>query len=330
MVNDICAAYRCGIDILLLIWPTLSCWKSGTALALTTTVAHRRRDSTVPYEYIFAQRSSSPDLSSSSSPSRPLVLIPGFAQRIDLYQVHLPALSRDRDVLIIQPLQVDDFSSSNDVSLPVQAQNLATVLDKVYSGSTVDDEIMEVDLVGFSMGARIALAAACVWNQQDLSRYRVHKLHMSGVGWQPSPEAQLLFSAWKDLLRHDNLRGWAWNVILASYSASFLLQNKERLVAWVDNLQEAHSAISLLALLEQTHHPEWIVETMAEKIPAPCNIQLQVGDEDRLVTVESVKVLCERLPCEASYSVVPSCGHAVPLESPRKWRDDVIQFLDKV
>ncbi|GKY97665.1 hypothetical protein MPSEU_000724800 [Mayamaea pseudoterrestris] len=207
----------------------------------------------------------------------------------------------------------------SDVSLPAQVKALATILDYEFGKDT------QVDIAGFSMGGRIGLAAAC------LLHGRIRKLHVTGVGLQTSERAQVHYHAWKELLRQENLQGFAWSLLMSSYHASFLLQHQNHLVSWAESLSGSHmhKPQGLLALLEQTHNPEWSVENMASQLPGTCKIHLVVGQNDQMASLGSVQALSAKLNLsEDLLTVVSTCGHAVPMESPRIWRNSILQFLD--
>jgi pimeloyl-ACP methyl ester carboxylesterase len=286
----------------LLTW--IECWKPCTAFETTTILG----------QTVHISLSKSPN-----SSNRPLVVIPGFAQSIVIYNQHLPTLSQCRDVILYQPrgtgrAPVDNY---DDLSLPAQACALISVIDSVYDKQTA------VDLAGFSMGGRIALATCCMYGD------RVDKIHLTGVALRPSEEAEAQFHAWKELLRQDNLQGFAWCALLSSYGSAFLKQHKERLVLWVEQLEKSHNTQGLLKVLEQTHKDGWHVEQMVDELLTvnPSRIRLLVGADDRFATVDQVSALRDRLQ-RSSFASAPGCGHAVPLEAPKKWRTDVMTFLE--
>ena len=256
----------------------------------------------------------------SDTTTRPLlVVIPGFSQSLELYMPHMATFSRQRDVLLFQPIGGRKSPSSQepitDVSLPAQVRALSIVLDEVCGKSR------QIDIVGFSMGGRIALAAACIL------QHRVHKLHLTGVGLQPSLQAEIQRHAWKELLQQGNIHGFAWSVLLVSYHESFLLKNQHRLAAWVENLSQSNAPLGLLALLEQTREPEWSVEKMAHRLPHNCEVHLLVGEHDQMVTEQSALALHDRLPRKGSFTIFRDHGHAIPMESPREWRNLVLECL---
>jgi pimeloyl-ACP methyl ester carboxylesterase len=282
--------------------------------------------------------------SSQLSPPRhlPLVIVPGFAQSISTYESHLPTFANERDVLIFQPRGLgqgvslgpdaegeqacplrDDHLFSN-VSLPAQAARLLNTIDLVFPG------VDQVDVAAFSLGGRIALCAALLYP------HRMRCLHLTGVSLAPSSFARTSFYAWKFMLRNENLEGVAWNSLLASYHPTFLATQESRLYRWVEQICQRHTSEGLLALLEQAYTDDWSVASMTQKaadegrIRLP-QIRLCVGQDDRMSPVESVLELAEALGLSSesgcrSVSIVENCGHAVPLEASRIWRQSIVEF----
>jgi pimeloyl-ACP methyl ester carboxylesterase len=264
----------------------------------------------------------------------PLVLVGGLAQSIASYESHLPFLSKKRSVLVYEcrgqgHIEVDENDDDDyyyaNVTLPFQAESLLQTVDNVIGDET------KVDLVGFSLGARIIMAAACVIST-DSSRIR--KMHLTGVATQRSSRAQVALEAWKQLTQNENLQGFAWSALQTTYSDDFLLSNKDRLNTWVDYLCNSNSCRGIYELLQQTH-PEskedpWHVCSMAKRlVDKNSNIKgkLVAGELDVMAPPMYAQELATLLQWEVP-TVVPKSGHAVPMEAGRAWRQDVIMFLD--
>jgi hypothetical protein len=57
--------------------------------------------------------------------------------------------------------------------------------------------------------------------------------------------------------------------------------------------------------------------------------QLLVGEYDQMSPVDQVQALEKCLGWDApSPNIIHGCGHAVPMEAPRLWRQNVLDFLD--
>jgi pimeloyl-ACP methyl ester carboxylesterase len=264
----------------------------------------------------------------------PLILLGGMAQTIASWQSHMSALSspssqnQNRLVLAYEclgqgrrpvPFNNDDENDDDgyfcNVTLPRQAEILMSVLNEVFPSAEHDEQQQQqhqqqFDLVGFSFGGRVAMATACLYPN------RIHKLHLTGVALERSDSAHLQIASWKDLLLHHDddddddinhnhnsintsnsyLRSFAWSVLLATYSPSFLRRQQHqqqqvpssssqlsacsnttttttsRLETWIHHIRSSNDRDGLLALLQQAEidnieHP-WHVASMADRLAA--------------------------------------------------------------
>lgn len=282
-----------------------------------------------------------------------LVLIGGIAQSISSWQHQIPSLSKNRRLVIYECLgqgghsrttesgnDDDDDDSSrtpplsfDNVTLPFQAELLLNTLDEIL----MDDETNVVDIAGFSFGGRVAMATAC------LRPDRVRKLHLTGVGTDRSDYGHLAIQSFKDTIISDpSLRPFAWSILLATYSSSYLRglprETLERFLNHIctNNTPEGLRAILVQAEINDETNP-WHVRNMAERIDTTKlgGIKLCVGENDQMAPREKVQLLYNKIerPDDGSgggddVDVFPNCGHAAILEAPRAWRDSLLTFLD--
>jgi pimeloyl-ACP methyl ester carboxylesterase len=250
----------------------------------------------------------------------PLVLIGGMAQTIASWQHQIPSLSKNRLVIVYECLgQGKANHNLQDVSLPKQAETLFETLDVIVGA---DDP---VDLVGCSFGGRVGMAAACSQPQ------RIRKLHLTGVASDRSNFGHLAVEAWKDNIKSDlSLRSFAWSVLLATYSADFL--RSQPIERYLTLICETNSPEGLLALLEQAEVSDtadpWHVASMAKRMSREdLDGRICVGELDQMAPVNHVQDLCQQLGW-IEPSVIPGCSHAVSLEAGRRWKDEVLLFLN--
>ena len=57
------------------------------------------------------------------------------------------------------------------------------------------------------------------------------------------------------------------------------------------------------------------------------DIRLVVGESDVLAPIQQVQELATCF--DIDYKVIADCGHSVPMESPRLWRQSVLNFINK-
>ena len=301
-----------------------------------------------------------PTLENQESSYPPLVLLGGMAQSLESWTPHLSALSRNRKVVVYECIgQGKSSSSSSDsnldltnVTLPYQAEQLLDVIEELVEedgdnhnpAAAVVPSSM-VDLVGFSLGGRVGMAAAC------LRPERFHKLYLTGVASDRSQYGRLAIRAWKDAIESDpSLRSFAWSVLLATYNSSFLCNtNIER---YIDHICRTNTPEGLLALLQQAEvsdsNDHWHVTQMADRLAllvdddsngddkttttttrmTTIQGKLCIGEQDWMAPLESARELSLRLGWDEP-TVIPECGHAVATEAPRAWRKDVLSFLNE-
>ena len=255
-----------------------------------------------------------------------LVICIGMAQTIPQYQSHVMYLAQYRNVLLYQVEGLGLFYNKNnsttsgtatsgthnssighprsDLSLPYQAMQLRQAIryfyDKHHSQYRAEERIdsshnhtmmtaIDIDLVGFSLGGRIALAFIVqVFMHQNkypldpiittttTTIIRVHKVHLTGVSMRRSPCGTVQGMIWKDLLllQNDNnsLRPFGWSILTAAYSPQFLYQNQPYLHQWVQSLCDSHTSDGILQLIKQTYDQEndstnpWSVQNMIQQI----------------------------------------------------------------
>jgi len=186
------------------------------------------------------------------------------------------------------------------------------------------------DLVGFSLGGRIAMAAACLDANERISR-----LHLTGVATERSIQGKVALLAWKELAQKNNLQGFAWSALQTTYSDVFLYENQQRLSMWINFLCANNSCDGILALLQQTHPEDandpWHVSSMARRLAdkqTPVTGRLVVGELDVMAPPCKVEELASILGWELP-TIVPNCGHAVPMEAGREWRINVVEYLNR-
>lgn len=290
---------------------------------------------------------------SSKGTNPPLIIIGGTAQTIFSWEHHIPGLSKDRDVLVYEclgqgPLSTEQcdrkMQNVSNVTLAYQAEALSDVVEAAHEQGIFQD--LCVDIAGFSLGGRIALATASV------SPHMIRKLHVTGVGAVRDEYSKVVIASWKDIVSQADeqaksgnseeatLRAFGWSTILATYSRDFIASmGSERIGAWVDGIASQNTLEGIAALLKQTHgeteKDEWSPLSIAKRINQSegsvaekdrIKGKLVVGGNDQMATPEEV----ERLGKELGWDVTllsTSAGHAVPMECAREWRADLLDFL---
>ena len=260
----------------------------------------------------------------------------------------MPGLSKDRDVLVYECLgqgplpaygDVHAMLDFSNVTLAYQAELLERVVDAAYEQGIFQGPF--VDVAGFSLGGRIALAAASLYPRL------IRRLYITGVGGARDEYAKVVISSWKDIVQANSgndeaaLRAFGWSTILTTYSHDFVASmGSNRIGAWVDGIASQNTLEGISALLQQTHGE-------VEKEESPLSLakrinqsqegiaekdrikgKLVVGGNDRMATPKEVERLGKELGWEVTV-LSASAGHAVPMECAREWRADLLGFLSE-
>eukprot|EP00532_Pseudo-nitzschia_australis_P006191 CAMPEP_0168166678 /NCGR_PEP_ID=MMETSP0139_2-20121125/2156_1 /TAXON_ID=44445 /ORGANISM="Pseudo-nitzschia australis, Strain 10249 10 AB" /LENGTH=361 /DNA_ID=CAMNT_0008083893 /DNA_START=79 /DNA_END=1161 /DNA_ORIENTATION=+ len=292
----------------------------------------------------------------------PLVLLGGIAQTKSSWDHHLGSLAKHRKVLVYECLgqgdnTMDENDNTNlDASLPAQAQRLLEQLDEILvaaHGENDNPPVVDVDVAGFSFGGRVAMATACLQmtacrgdsdgclGARTRARVRIRRLHLTGVGCDRSDYGHLAMRSFLDVIRNDpSLRSFAWSILLATYSSSYLRSLPETtLERFLVHIASSNNPNGLLAILDQAEVSDptdpWHVVNMADRLfsaglsPEDSSElnnyksivgKLCVGEFDKMAPVEEVVLLQKKLGwVPHQVDILPDCGHAVVLEKPRAW-----------
>jgi 3-oxoadipate enol-lactonase len=239
----------------------------------------------------------------------PVVFLNGMTQTTRHWASHVRVLREAVPVITFDARGQGKSDPPREVpALSVHADDVAALLDHLSLG--------EVDIVGFSHGARVALGVAT-----DHPR-RVRRLVLCSATAEPTALARTIVRSWGEILSLGGLEALSWASLTSIVGPHFLEQN-ERLLnnivkASVDRNSEEGVALLLQGLAE---FPP--LSDIAGTIGAPTLVIS--GDSDPLVTVEGARKLA-RL-CGGEHRLVEKCGHTIPIEEPEIFRDVVVGFL---
>ena len=237
-----------------------------------------------------------------------------------------------------------------------------------YQQHTTDDEDdpRTIDVAGFSFGGRISLAAATLQPNRirrlhltgvGAERDALANVHIAC--WRDILSAdttdEVDYAINHSPSCNPRMRSFAWSIILATYSKQFLASaGSDRIKTWVESVCQNNTVEGLRAILTQAHDDDngtatdlhsWTPEAMAQRIQTSQSIQkcrILVGSEDVIANPSQAFRLAEIFHVsddddgggsvddmkDTIYKVVDGCGHSVPMEAMRVWREDVLQFLN--
>ncbi|MGE0191048.1 MAG: alpha/beta fold hydrolase [Planctomycetota bacterium] len=246
----------------------------------------------------------------------PVVFLHGFFGTADDWDDVAWELADDRPVVAVdlpghepadEPLDEDEAALPTDLASAARA--VVRHLDHL--------ELTRVDIVGYSLGGRIAAALAGAAPQ------RVRKLVLIGARLEPDtdPTREARDRAWAQRLRDEGvaafLEAW-WQQPLFD-----TLRRHPDLPTWrARRLRgRADRLADVLEALTPAHQPDLVPALAAADLP----VLLVAGEHDAGYRHANTAVAA-RLP-RATVHVVPGAGHAPHLEAPDALADAVRAFL---
>lgn len=245
------------------------------------------------------------------------MLIPGSAQTITSWGPHVKALSKWRR-LIIPEFRCQGVTTTLRSRYSSMAQ-LVQDLDRLVEHLGVQ----QVDLCGFSLGGRIALAYGA--SEEN----RVRRISVTGVPLVRPPLGRTIIRSWSEGLEHEDMVASCWSFLINGYSTKFLQLNQAHLSKFVAAVVKSNDVHRLKELFRFSiaEHQEDHNSTTSCASRLSCPVQVVGGTEDRLCDIQSIIALHESIP-DSYLSVVADTGHLVPFEQPAQWRHHLLSFLD--
>lgn len=245
-----------------------------------------------------------------------LVLLNGMSQSTANWMSQTRALS-ERFEVVTYDARGQGRTPVGDVptTLDVHAADLLTLLDHL--------ELSQPALVGFSHGARVALAFAA--RHPD----RLSSLVLSSAGAGPDALRDAMIRAWAEILRLGGVEAMAWCALPDILGRAFLERHAGQLDAMVRATLQRNSAEGLGRLLEGLQgYPD--ARDDASRVTCP-TLVLGAAD-DRLVAPARARALAEALDNaeRVELDTLAECGHTAPIEQPEAWRERVVRFVTSV
>ncbi len=240
----------------------------------------------------------------------PLVFLNGMTQTTRHWRSHVRALKDERPILSYDARGQGQSDDPDEVpTLKQHTDDLVAILD--------DLSIERVDLAGFSHGARIALGIA-VYHPE-----RLRRLLLCSATASPTALARTIVRSWHRLLQNCGMEALAWASLTSILGTSFLEANEKLLDnivrASVDRNSEQGTRMLLEGLIG---FPD--VADLAGDVDAPTRVLS--ADQDPLVEPQGAQKLADL--CGGDHHLIDDCGHTIPIERPRLFRDQLTAFLD--
>jgi pimeloyl-ACP methyl ester carboxylesterase len=246
----------------------------------------------------------------------PLVLVGGMTQTLASWGAQTRPLAQTREVIVVETRgQGTTELDVRDATLPRHVADLCALLDALGVHGPVD-------VCGFSFGARVCMGLAAERPE------RVRKLATTGVALDRGVVGRLIVRGWLSCLRTGDLEALARTSLPDILGPRYLEAHAHQIEAMVEAAVARNRYDGVAALMRATTElPEgspWRSDALAVRIRAPA--WCAGGSLDRLAPPGEVAALAAALG--GRHVVFPDCGHTVPIESPERWRAELVDFLD--
>jgi pimeloyl-ACP methyl ester carboxylesterase len=196
-----------------------------------------------------------------------------------------------------------------DLTLQQHAEDLTGIFDSAG--------IDRAHLIGFSHGARVAMAVASEYSE------RVDRLVLCSMAANNTALARTAVRAWKGILDSGGgLEALAWSSLTTILGNEFLEKNEGIIEGIVRATVDRNSEQGVRALVEaMLDYPDLV--PVAERVSAPTLVIS--ATEDLLVTADAARDLADIT--DGDWVEIENCGHTVPIEAPEEFRDAILAFL---
>ncbi len=237
-----------------------------------------------------------------------LVLFNGMTQSTEHWSSQAERLSPDFGVLRWDARGQGASDVPESISMEDHLRDLAGLLDHL--------DVDRAHMVGFSHGARLALAMAARRPE------RVDKLVLCSLTAEPTALARTIVTSWKKTLEHGGLEAMSWTALPAILGNRYLEQHESILSGIVRASIRRNSEAGVEALLDaMDEYPD--VAELARDVE--CETLVLSADEDLLVTREGAESLAELT--DGTHRHFSGMGHTIPIEAPERFADTVRSFL---
>lgn len=239
----------------------------------------------------------------------PIVFLNGMTQTTISWKSQARALA-DKIGVITYDARGQGKSIAGDTALTLElhADDLAALLDHLG--------VDQAHLVGFSHGARVALATA------NHHAERLASLTLCSATAAPTATARTILKAWRETLRLGGLEAMSWCALTAILGDKFLGQNEALIPGIIKASVQRNTEDGVRRLLDaMIEYPN--LDELARGVSA--STLVISGEHDVLVDHDGAKLLAEL--CDAEHIEVTGCGHTIPIESGAQFRSIISQFI---
>jgi pimeloyl-ACP methyl ester carboxylesterase len=155
---------------------------------------------------------------------------------------------------------------------------------------------------------------------------RTSSLALTSIGSDDNDYRNLIIRVWREVLELGGLEALAWVTTTHILGRDFLEAHADQVDIMIKTVKERNSEEALGAMIKAlSEYPPSLEE--AEQVEAPC--ALMTSTEDPLVSDKAAEDLAEVLKPTHRWSF-DDCGHTIPVEKPKQWRANLLEFLESV
>lgn len=195
-----------------------------------------------------------------------------------------------------------------ELTLGLHADDLAALCDEL--------KIERAHVVGFSHGARVALAFA------NAHAHRVERLVLCSATATPDAMARTIVQAWSETLSLGGLEAMSWASLPNILGRRFLAQNEQLIEGIIKASTKRNSPEGVRRLLDAMMSYPSLAE-LAQGVSAPTLVIS--ADEDPLVTEAGAKELAQL--AQGQHVLIEGVGHTIPIEAPERFIEELTKFF---
>lgn len=243
------------------------------------------------------------------SGATPVVFLNGMTQTTQHWKSQGRALSERAPVLTYDARgQGETPPGDRELTLELHAEDLAALLDEIGAE--------RAHLVGFSHGARVALAFAAHHPG------RLDRLVLCSATAEPTALGRAIIRSWREVLELGGLEALSWAALPTILGEQFLDANERFLKGVIHASVQRNDPEGIARLLEAMIAYPSLAE-LAEQVQAPTLVVS--GADDLLVEADGAARLAEL--CGGRHVELDEVAHTIPIEAPERFRQVIVPFL---
>lgn len=240
----------------------------------------------------------------------PIVFLNGMTQTTMSWKTLARRLAPRTTVLTYDALGQGQSIPKKDASfdLEMHANDLSELLDHL--------EIERAHLVGFSHGARVALAMA------NHHPERLDHLVLCSATAKPTTLQRTIIRSWREILQEGGIKAMSWAALPVILGNDYLTQHEHLIKGIINASTSRNQEEGVARLLEgMMRYPD--LSELASGVSAPTLVIS--GEQDLLVSKDGAEELA-RL-CGGEHREVAGVGHTIPIEQPQLFESLLLEFL---